>query len=59
MKQKKKFRDPELTVHSTIGVNKRCYELLRKQKGVQEKSMMALVNELIEKAYGNETVQKV
>lgn len=47
------FRKPELLAINKIGVDQETYDILRKQKKLQKKSMMRLVKELIIEKYNN------
>ena len=46
------IRKKEIETFKKVGVDKETYELLRKQKRFQKKSMMRLVKDLILEKYG-------
>lgn len=48
----------ELEKHKSIWVTKEAYRILRAMKPIEGKSMMRIVDDLIQK-YGNETLCKV
>jgi len=47
-----KYRSHELEKHSSVGITKEAWEILRKEKKRQEKSMMRLIDDLIKEKYG-------
>lgn len=47
-----KFREKELEVFKKVCVDEATYDLLRKQKKIQKKSMMRIVKDLITQKYG-------
>lgn len=52
MVEKDKYRKHELEKFSSVGVTEESYRILRKEKVKQEKSMMRLVDNLIQEKYG-------
>ena len=52
---KKQLRKPEIIIWQKVGIDKQSYELLRKQKLEQSKSMMRIVKDLIIEKYGQRT----
>lgn len=51
--EKKEYRPKELEKYKSMWLTEKSYKLLRKQKPLQEKSLMRLVDDLIQNAYGN------
>ena len=47
MKQKQKYRKPELEQYKMIWLTKEAYEYLRKEKKRQKKTMARILNNLI------------
>ena len=47
-----KYRGHELEKHSSVGITKETWEILRKEKKRQEKSMMRLIDDLVIERYG-------
>lgn len=51
MEGKEKYRKHELEKYSSVGVTRKGYDLLRREKGKQKKSMMRIIDNLIKEKY--------
>lgn len=51
--EKPEYRPKELEKYKSIWLTEKSYKLLRKQKPKQGKSLMRLVEDLIQNSYGN------
>lgn len=55
----KDFREPVLKRFKLIGLTENTYKILRKQKLKQKKSMMQLIEDLVNKQYGETRLLEV
>lgn len=51
MVEKEKYRKHELEKYSSVGVTRAGYDLLRREKLKQKKSMMRIIDNLIKEKY--------
>ena len=56
VKQKYKFREPELKLDKRLGITEEVYLILKDQRKQQKKSMARIANDLLIEKYGDQNV---